>query len=242
MTTGRWFTIACGLVFLLSITCAEQKVLSSTENDAHPVLPVSFSSLELLPLTNPLKPTEIERAYLDSFIILKDQNSCSEFYGGPLAIAALNRLTQQIRPTHLDRRIGIRMTGETMIVTSAVTHFTYRLFEKVEVNLDGPFYRGNVSSARGKVPPIGPFEPNTREARVTSVLHELGHLIRRPDGQWVLPNDGGDWGQSEENTRRVLDICGERIRGVRNFSFEEELLSARSSALLQSGAADGTSE
>jgi hypothetical protein len=240
MKTGRWFTIVGGLVFLVSSTCGEQRVLSSTKNNGWPSQPIG-SYLELLPLSDPRKPTELEGAYLDSFSILKDSNACSAFYGGPLAIAALNQLAQQIRPTHLDRRIGFRMTGQTMIVTSAITHFTFRLFDKVEVNLDGPFYRGNVSSARVKVPQIGPFEPNTREARVTSILHELGHLVRRPDGQWVLPNDGDDFGQSQENTRRVLDVCGERIRAVRNFSFEEELLGARPNTVPQSGPVDGAS-
>ena len=205
---------------------------------SHPGRPARLNSIELLPLANPRKPTELERAYLDSFSILKYENSCSEFYGGPAAIAALNQLTQQIRPTHLDRKIDIRMTGESMIVTSAVSNFTFRLFQKAEVNLNGPFYQGNIFAGRGRIPQIGPFEPNTREARVTSVLHELGHLIQKPDGQWVLPNDGHDFDQSQENTRRVLDVCGEQIKALRKVSFEEELLNAQSPAPLRSNAVD----
>jgi hypothetical protein len=245
MKTGRWLSLSCGVVFLVSFTCAEQ-VLSSpdvaTGVDGHPAQPTRANSLELLPLSDPLKPSELERAYLDSFSILKGENSCSEFYGGPAAIAALNQLTQQIRPTHLDRRIGIRMTGESTIVTSAISHFTFRFFDKAEVNLDGPFYRSNSPSALGRIPQIGPFEPNTREARVTSVLHELGHLVRGPNGQWVLPNDGDDLGQSQANTRRVLDVCGEQIKALRGVSFEEELLGAQSAAPPRAGVVDGTSE
>jgi hypothetical protein len=158
---------------------------------------------------------------------LKSENSCSAFYRGPLSLVALNELAQQLKPTHLDRRIGIRMSGETTIFISALTGFTFRLFQKAEVNLDGPFYQSRSVGTRVRVPPIGPFEPNTREARVTTVLHELGHLVRRADGQWVLPNDGNSAAESEENTQRVLNVCGEQIRALHNFTFAEELLSAR---------------
>jgi hypothetical protein len=120
------------------------------------------------------------------------------------------------------------MTGESTIVVSARTGFTFRLFEKAEINLDGPFYQGSAAFVRGRVPQIGPFESNTREARATAVLHELGHLIRGRNGQWLLPNDGEDSGKSEANTRRVLDVCGEEIRALHIVSFEEELLGAQS--------------
>ncbi|SRR6266436_769938 len=224
MKTGYWFSIACTLSLLASVTFVRQKVLGFARNEDH----ASPNSIELLPPANPAKPTELEQAYLDSFSILKYESPCSAFYGGSSAIAALNELTQQIRPKRLDRRIGIKMTGETTIVVSALTGFTFRLFKKAEVNLEGPFYRGNVPFDPGRIPQIGPFEPNTREARVTTVLHELGHMIRRRDGQWLLPNDGDSAGESEANTQRVLNVCGEQIKALHNLSFEEELLGAQS--------------
>jgi hypothetical protein len=227
MKTGFWFSITCGLVLLSTIASAPRTVLSFAESDRHAAPPVPVSPIELLPLRNPARPTELEQAYLDAFSILKYQNSCSEFFGGPSSIVALNELARQLRPTYMDRRIGIRMSGETTIVISALTGFTFRLFKKAEVNLDGPFYRSRAVSTHSRVPPIGPFEPNTREARATTVLHELGHLLQRPDGQWLLPNDGDSSGESEENTRRVLNVCGEQIRALHNFSFAEELLGAR---------------
>jgi hypothetical protein len=226
MKTGYWLSIAGTFSLLASITCVQQKVLSFAGDESH----ASPKSIELLPLSNPQRPTELEQAYLDSFSILKDENRCSEFYGGPYAIAALNELTKQIQPTHLDRRIAIRMRGESTIVVSALTGFTFRLFDKVEINLDGPFYKGSASSIRGRVPQIGPFGPNSREARVTTFLHELGHLIRGRDGQWLLPNDGESAGESEANTQRVLNVCGEQIKALHNLSFEEELLAAQSAA------------
>jgi len=224
MKTGSWFSIAGTFSLLASIIGMQQKVLSFAGNERS----ATPDSVEFLPLSNPRSPTELEQAYLDSFSILKYENRCSEFYGGPSAIAALNELTKQIKPTHLDRHIGIRMTGESSIVVNVRTGFTFRLFKRAEINLDGPFYRGSAAFIRERVPQIGPFDPNTREARVTTVLHELGHLIRGRNGRWLLPNDGQDSGESEANTRRVLDVCGEEIRALHNVSFEEERLAAQS--------------
>ena len=239
MKTRFWVSIVGGLALFASIAFAQQQVLSFAGNDRR-VSPGVPLELVLLPVANPQRPTLIQQAYLDSFSILRYENSCSQFYGGPFAIAALNRLTEQLRPTRLEQRIGIRMKGETTIITSALTGFTFRLFDRAEVNLEGAFYQGNVLPGRGRVPRIGPFEPNTREARVTTLLHELGHLVRRADGQWVLPNDGSNQADSEENTRRVLDVCGEQIRALHNVSFEEEFMGAQSAAGLGSSALDGS--
>jgi hypothetical protein len=148
MKTRWWLNFTCAFVFFAFISCVEQRVLSFSTSEKH----ASPDSLELLPLSNPVKPTELEQAYLDSFSILRYENSCSQFYGGSSAIAALNELTQQIKPTRLDRRIGIRMMGDTTIITSAATGYTFRLFKHVEVNLNGPFYRGNPFSDAARVP------------------------------------------------------------------------------------------
>jgi hypothetical protein len=238
MKTGYWLSIAGTLSLLASVIWVQQKVLGFAGNENH----ASPSPIELLPLRNPAKPTELEQAYLDSFSILKYKNPCSEFYGGPSAVFALNQLTRQIRPTRLDRRIGIRMTGQSTIIMSVLTGFTFRLFEKAEVNLEGPFYLGRNGSLRGDVPQIGPFEPNTREARVTTVLHELGHLIRGRDGQWLLPDDGESARASEANTQRVLNVCGEEIRTLHNLNFEEELLGAQSAAPLETNGLNRSGE
>ena len=178
------------------------------------------------PLSLPVsrKLSDLEEAYLDSYSILRQNNSCSEFFGGPQAIEALNQLTEQIRPAYLDRHIGFRMTGTTTSVLNFRTSFKYRLFEKAEVNLNGPFYQASGLPNTPKVPSIGTFPPSSREARVTLLLHELGHLIQKPDDQWLLRDDGKDIWQSEENTRRVIKACGEQIRELHRFSFEEEQL------------------
>jgi hypothetical protein len=179
-----------------------------------------------LPKANQL--TLLDEAYLDAFGILKEDNTCSAFYGGPAAILVLNQLKQQLKPTYLDSRVAVRMTGKAMEVTSLRYSLSYRFFDKVELNVSGPFFRGNAfHSNRSVVPNIGSFLPNTREARVTILLHELGHLIERPDKQWLLPNDGNSAYLSEENTERVIAVCGKQIKRLSRISFAQELQAAR---------------
>jgi hypothetical protein len=178
----------------------------------------------LLPNANQL--TQLDEAYLDAFSILKEVSACSAFYGGPSAILVLNRLTQQLKPTHLhrNRNVAVRMSGERVTITSFPYGLSYRLFAKAELNLAGPFYRSrDLSSSQS----IGGFLPNTREARVIILLHELGHLIQKRDNEWLLTDDGGNESLSQENSKRVVGVCGKQINDLRRISFAQELLAAQ---------------
>lgn len=181
---------------------------------------------EALPLPNASQLTRLDEAYLDVFSILREDSACSAFYGGPGAILILNRLKQQLKPIHLDldSSIGIRMTGKAITITSFPYLLRYRLFATVQLNLAGPFYR---SRAIYSGQSIGGFLPNTREARATILLHELGHLIQNRDNQWLLPDDGGNEHRSQENTMRVVGVCGKQINDVRRLSFAQKLRAAR---------------
>jgi hypothetical protein len=176
----------------------------------------------LLPLAKEL--TLIDKAYLDAFSILRGDNTCSAFYGGPWAIEVLNKLKEQLTPKHLGNTVVVRMTGKTVTVTNLRYPLTYRLFDRAEVSLEGPFYRVNAFHLHGS---IGGFRPNTREARVTILLHELGHLISRPDKGWLLPDDDSNGHLSLENTERVIALCGKQIRDLKRFNFAQELQAAR---------------
>ena len=147
--------------------------------------------------------------------------ACSAFYGGPSAILVLNRLKQQLKPVHLelDSTLGLRMSGKTITITSFPYRLSFRLFAKAQLNLAGPFYRSSAfSSGRS----IGGFLPNTREARATILLPELGHLIQKRDLQWVLPDDGGNKLLSQENTQRVVAVCGKQINRLKGSSLAPE--------------------
>ena len=182
---------------------------------------------EALFLPNANQLTPLEEAYLDAFSILKEDNTCSAFYGGPPSIEVLNRLKQQLKPAYLDSTVAVRMTGKTMRVTSLQYPLSYRLFEKAELNLRGPFYRGEACHSDRSVTIVGSFLPNTREARVTILLHELGHLIERRNKQWLLPNDGNSDHLSRENTERVIAVCDKQIRRHSRISFAQELQAVR---------------
>jgi hypothetical protein len=81
------------------------------------------------------------------------------------------------------------------------------------------------------VPAIGDFAPNTREARVTILLHELGHLVAKTHQAWLLPNDGNNQLLSNKNTQQILAACGEQIKELNRTSFETELQAARPQAV-----------
>ncbi|MCU1268041.1 MAG: hypothetical protein JWM21_4359 [Acidobacteria bacterium] len=181
--------------------------------------------LRALELPSLAKLTTLDKAYLDAFSILREDNDCSRFYGGPRAVEALNQLKLQLKMSYFDRSIGLRMHGNTSYTTNNLSGLAYRLFEKAELNINGPFYKTSISPLDSKIPRIGEFSPNTREARVTILLHELGHLILTSDNQYLLPNDGSDSQVSRQNTARVIEICRRQIKAQSQVSFEHALAS-----------------
>lgn len=203
-----------------SSTNSEKEKSTASRLAAMPPQPMVLPSAKKL--------NELQKAYLDSYRILSQGNPCSDSFGGPLAIHALNGLVTQMRPTYLDKGIVIKMGGEAMLVRDEGTGFSYRLFERAEVNLLGPFYQGNNLPNQPVVPTVGRFEPNTREARVTVLLHELGHLVFSKEGGWLLPDDGYSPSISQANTDRIVSVCGEQIRNLHKFTFEQQLMAAQS--------------
>ena len=224
---GRPFraTILMMLVLLIlplthrSPTHAMRRVESKTKNAAP----------ELLPLPDANKLSVLQKAYLDVYVILSNENSCADFFDGSRSIEALNDLVQQLRSSCLEHRIAIRMSGSWTFYQDVATNLNYRLFAKVEVNSAGPFFKS--STPRGPtIPFVGAFPPNTREARATILLHELGHLIKSPNNSWLLVDDGNDPARSEANTDRVLKACRAQIDSLHQLSLETELAQAQSDA------------
>ena len=168
------------------------------------------------------KLNELDKAYLDVFTILRDDNACSRLYGGRGAIEALNELMRVLRPTYIDRHIAVRMRGHTTLFRNAGSGFMFRMFEKAEINLNGSFYRGNASWER-RSPLATGFEANTRKTRVALLLHELGHLVRGADQKWVLSDDGHDLDLSEKNTQYVVDVCRQEIESVTRMTVAQQL-------------------
>ena len=154
----------------------------------------------------------LSTAYDDTLRILEDKNRCSDFFGGSdFSVRVLNEFVGRIEKEYFSKDVGIRMSGRETIVTSEGSTKRYRLFDKVTVNQDGPFYRRRLPASGLSLPNIGNFEPGTNEARILMLLHELGHLIRDARGEYLLPNDGRDEELSRENSRKIERECGKQI-------------------------------
>lgn len=162
-----------------------------------------------------LRLTPLDRAYLDARELLTHDNTCSQFYGGNKAERVLDELTIRLRPRSIrDSRIGIEMSGSFTYVVDQERAISYRLFEKAEINSSGPFYTSLAFRDGPPVPRIGSFAPDTREARVVILLHELAHLIRGNNKTWLIPDDGNNPLVSRQNTALVESRCGELIRAL----------------------------
>jgi hypothetical protein len=156
----------------------------------------------------------IGAAYYDTLGILSASNECSDFFGGPaISVNVFNDLIGRVRKDYFPPSIGIQMSGATTSVSSLRTKSKYRLFDKVSINSNGPFYRRRSSEIQPSIFGVGTFQPNTREVRVLMLLHELGHVVEA-DGKWLLPDDGRDVELSRKNTRKIENVCGDQIRNI----------------------------
>jgi hypothetical protein len=167
---------------------------------------------------DPRKLGVVDQAYLDAFTILNDDNQCSRLFGGRYAISALNEFVLRLKPTHLEHNVAVRMSGAITTMQSNQTGFSFRVFDKTEINLSGSFFRNP-----GQAPFVSNYQPDTRESRVVVLLHELGHMVKGEDDNWVLPDDGADHFLSVENTRHVVSACRKQIESVSKIAVEEEL-------------------
>jgi hypothetical protein len=152
-----------------------------------------------------------------------EDSTCSRFFGGPIVTRVLDRMVDQLRQEPLpSTRVGMKMYGAVTEVTDAPTGFSYRLFENATVNSNGPFYKRKRDPSEDFVPNVGSFAPNTREARVSILLHELAHLVRAPDRRLLIPDDGSNPEQSVWNTETIETNCGDQIRALKNTRAAED--------------------
>ena len=171
---------------------------------------------QLLAKPNMVKSSAFQAAYLQAFEILSGENSCSRFFGGQSAAHVLNELAQRIKLVSLHKNNASRMEGQVTIVRNLAFEVTYRLFEKTGLNRNGAFFKAHTFPNDPLLPFVGRFGPNTEEARVAILLHELGHLVRTSENKWLLPDDGRNVELSLKNTERVLEACADDIKaGVR---------------------------
>ncbi|HEY0380055.1 MAG TPA: hypothetical protein VGC87_24290 [Pyrinomonadaceae bacterium] len=168
-----------------------------------------------LPLSLPARPSLVDKAYADAYTILSENNTCSNFFGGPrLATVVLNALRPRLETALVPSNVGIVMSGPVISATDAGTGLAYRLFRKAQVNLTGPFFRSANSQSQTFFRSIGRYPANTRKARVLMLLHELGHLVPGANGGWLLPDDADNHVQVYVNTDTVMARCGEQLESL----------------------------
>lgn len=184
-----------------------------------------------LPLLLSRRPAPIREAYRDASGILTGDNTCSRFFGGPgTGLEVLTNMIERSRMTKLGSRVGIRMSGSSISVTNKETGLSYRLFGRVEVNAYGPFNAKQRFPTDEYIPNVGSFPPDTREARVLMLLHELGHLMKGSDGNWLLPDDGNNEDQSRKNNLMIEAQCGDQIKALKNSRVGSNLFSRGTSS------------
>lgn len=171
------------------------------------------ASLPAAPSTVIMKDRALGSAYHDALSILSTPGPCSDFFGGSaIAVEVFNGFMAAVTKGYFVRGIGMRMSGSVTNVVNAASNKQYRLFEKVSINMNGPFYRRKTFTTDPFMSRIGSFEANSPEVRVLMLLHELGHLIKSPDGNWLLPDDGHDEDLSRQNSQTIEALCGEQIK------------------------------
>ena len=203
------------VLIVLALTTAQAAMTHDPKDDLRTEAVIDKRAA-LPPVPSPLIEADkvLASAYFDTMGILSTNNECSRFFGGPaVAVDAFSRLAGRVRKDHTAPEIGMGMSGATENFFNVQTKQEYRLFEKVVLNANGPFYRGQ---AAGSAPArrLGSFEPNTRAARALIFLHELGHMVKGANGKWLLPNDGGNEGLSRRNSITIENVCADELHGL----------------------------
>jgi len=202
------FLITTEIVAASLTASAQQKAVDVTAKSNNAVI----GAVRFTPVAHQ-GASPFDQAFQDAISILSKNNSCSRFYGDPkTAEEVLRRLATQFR-LHLlrDSRTGIEMSGNFTYFDRTENHGGYRLFAAATINTAGPFLKAKVFPAEAYVPPVGSFLPNTREARVLMLLHELAHLVKGQDGKWLIPDDGNAPALSKQNTALIESQCRTQI-------------------------------
>ncbi|HYP53984.1 MAG TPA: hypothetical protein VEQ42_10620 [Pyrinomonadaceae bacterium] len=155
-------------------------------------------------------------AYAEAFRILSADNECSRFFGGAAAaVEVLNRTVERMRPRPLpEPSTCVKMRGQYTVIKNTQTGAVFRVFDEVTVNSEGPVSHAPSRAARRMA--VGSFPAHTKPGWVLILLHEVGHLVQKEGGGWLLPNDGDDARLSQLNTKRVEANCLKQLNALRD--------------------------
>ena len=164
----------------------------------------------------------IEQARQHVLAILAAHNSCSGWFrkADPNVAATFESLNFYLDDGPKDILILKSTSGEVLFKHpySAAVPENAGHDATIALNANGAFFtraaylrrysdRGLASVEGRRELRVGPYPGNTLPARITTLLHELGHAVGR------LPDDSDELsGLSEQNTQRVLDACHAEIK------------------------------
>jgi hypothetical protein len=165
----------------------------------------------------------VEQARQHVVAILAAENPCSAWFQevDPNAAAIFESLNFSLDDGPKDVVIFRSISGEVLFKHpySAGVPENAGHDATVLLNANGAFFtsaadilrrdsdRGLARFAGRRELRVGPYPGNTLPARITTLLHELGHAIGR------LPDDSDELsGLSEQNTERVLHACHAQIK------------------------------
>ena len=164
----------------------------------------------------------IEQARQHVLAILAAHNSCSAWFrkADPNVAATFESLNFYLDDGPKDILILKSALGEVLFKHpySAAVPENAGHDATVALNANGAFFtraaflrrysdRGVATVDGHRELRVGPYAGNTLPARITTLLHELGHAVGR------IPDDSDELsGLSEQNTQRVLDACHAEIK------------------------------
>jgi hypothetical protein len=198
----------CFFVFCVILQVQVSAQATDTESSPSP----AAAEVMPTPIANKRADRILKQAYRDTFRLLSESNDCSRFYGGSrIAITVLNEFFAKLRKRRLPENVSFTMAGKSVYVFNVEAKVRFRLFDEILLNERGSFYM-RFGPMGTRVRNMGSFLPASRSARALTLLHELGHLIRSPSGQWLLQDDGNNFEKSRRNTEMVEQACREELR------------------------------
>jgi hypothetical protein len=166
----------------------------------------------------------ISRVREQTFKILDSQNSCSDWFQEVApdtaeVFASLHYEIERDGPTYVQHMRNSDGTNLFKHPWTARTTENSGRDSSIALNASGAFFRPNLPLVNVDRPgghewmtgdvhrlAIASYSGNTASAQITTLLHELGHVVGR------LPEDDDSWnGRSTRNTEEVLRHCKREI-------------------------------
>lgn len=217
------FACVCHAAALLAAVCLSASSVSSQDRPHSVSTNIPYDAVRSQLLTMGPRGLTIEAAREHVMAILRADNSCSAWFqeADPDAAATFESLAFSLDD---GPKYVVSLTSD-FGKTFFKHPYSAGVLEKaghsatVFLNANGPFFVSSANVLTRAIPGgfarfagrreliVGSYPGNTLPAQITTLLHELGHVVGR------IPADSGDaTGLSAQNTLRVLHACQAEIK------------------------------